>query len=100
MSTSHDIRWEQNLAAVKQFIKKHKCLPSKHRIEEHPMLNWIKYNKKLVAKGKLSPERQQKFEQLLAESTVFHKRNQYAYTSGQSTYVKKAKNKQELPLFD
>ena len=99
MSISHERRWELNFDTIKQFIKTNKCLPSKYRIEEHQMLNWIKYNKKLIAQGKLAPERQKKFEKLMAEATVFHKLNQYAYTSGKSTLTKKKENSQELSLF-
>lgn len=97
MSTSQNIRWEQNLATIRQFIEENKCLPSKHRIEEHRMLNWLKYNRKLVAQGKLSPERQEKFEQLLATAANYHKINQYSYISGKS--ILKKKDDKELELF-
>ena len=100
MSVSQDKRWEQNFAALKQFIEKNKCLPSKHRIEDHRLLNWLKYNRKLVARDKLSPERQARFEQLLAASVGFHKLNQYSYTSGKSVTPKKKKDDdKQLTLF-
>ena len=97
MSISQETRWEQNLAAIKQFIEENKCLPSKHRVEEHRLLNWLKYNRKLVAQGKLSPERQAKFENLLATATNFHKLNQYAYTSGKAVLPKR--DDAQLDLF-
>ena len=97
MSISQETRWEQNFAAVKRFIKKNKCLPSKYRVEEHRLLNWLKYNRKLVAQGKLSPERQAKFKRLMASSARFHKLNQYAYTSGKS--VLKKEDDAQLDLF-
>lgn len=90
-------RWEQNLAAIKQFIEENKCLPSKHRIEEHRMLNWIKYNRKQIALGKLLPERQEKFEQMLKAAADYRKLNQYSYTSGKS--VLRKDDTQELTLF-
>ena len=97
MSTSQEDRWEQNLAAITQFIEENKCLPSKHRVEEHRMLNWIKYNRKLIAQGKLSSKRQEKFEQLLAAAVDYRKLNQYSYTSGKPTVRKK--DDRELTLF-
>ena len=97
MSTSQDARWEHNYAAIKRFIEKNKCQPSKHRAEEHQMLNWIKYNRKLVAKGKLAPERLEKFEQLMAMAADYHKLNQYSYTSGDS--VPRKDNDKSLTLF-
>lgn len=99
MRTSQEDRWEQNLATVKQFIEEHKSLPSKYRIEEHRMLNWIKYNRKLIAQGKLLPARQEKFEQLLAAAADYHKINQYSYISGQAVLTKKKKDDKELTLF-
>lgn len=99
MRISQDERWEQNLAAIRQFIEENKCLPSKHRIKEHRMLNWLKYNRKLVAHGKLSPERQTKFEQLMAAANDFHKLNQYSYTSGKAVPRKKDDNDTQLTLF-
>lgn len=102
MRISHEDRWEQNLITIVKFIKKNKCWPSKHRIEEHQMLNWLKYNRKLHAQGKLSPERQEKFNKLLASAANYHKLNQYSYTSG-APVLKKAKKKRktikELSLF-
>ena len=62
------------------------------------MLNWIKYNRKLIAQGKLSADRQEKFEQLLAASIDFHKLNQYSYISGKAVLKKKADDNQ-LTLF-
>ena len=92
MSTSHEERWEQNLAAVKQFIEENRCIPSKHRVGEHRLLNWLKYNRKMIAQGKLSPERQKKFEQLQALAADFRKLNQYSYTSGKAVRPKNDKN--------
>lgn len=97
MSISQEKRWELNYVATKQFIEKHKSLPSKHRIEEHRLLNWIKYNRKLMTQGKLSAKRQEKFEQMLSAAADYRKLNQYSYTSGKAVSRKRAK--QELSLF-
>ena len=92
MSITHEERWEQNLAAVKQYIEENKCIPSKHRIGDHRLLNWLKYNRKMIAQGKLSAERQKKFEQLQTRATDFRKLNQYSYTSGKSVQPKEEKD--------
>ena len=96
MSISQEERWEQNLEAVRQFVEEKKCIPSKHRVEDHRMLNWLKYNRKLITQGKLSPERQKKFEQLLTMAADFRKLNQYSYTSGKAVHPKEDKNWPEL----
>ena len=48
------------------FILENKRNPSKHRIEEHDMLNWLKANRKALNAGKMKPERVEPFEKLLA----------------------------------
>ena len=51
---------------VKEFIECEHRNPSKHRIEEHDMLNWLKANRKKMNAGELKPERALKFMELLA----------------------------------
>ena len=34
-------KWEKRYQEVKTFIENNKRNPSKHRIEEHDMLNWL-----------------------------------------------------------
>ena len=50
-------RWMANWTAVMDFITANRRNPSKHRIEEHLMLNWVKHNRKLLKAGKMAPER-------------------------------------------
>lgn len=49
--------WLNKYQAVVAFIETNKRNPSKHRIEEHLMLNWVKHNRKLLKAGKMAPER-------------------------------------------
>ena len=35
--------------------------PSRHRIEEHDHLNWLKANRKALNAGKMKPDRVEKF---------------------------------------
>lgn len=41
---TQDDRWLANWTAVMEFITANRRNPSKHRIEEHLMLNWVKHN--------------------------------------------------------
>ena len=41
---------------VVEFIQTNQRNPSKHRIEEHDMLNWVKANRKVMNAGKMRPE--------------------------------------------
>ena len=50
-------RWMQNYNEVMTFIESNHRNPSKHRIEEHLMLNWVKHNRELLKAGKMTPDR-------------------------------------------
>ena len=58
-------RWNNRYEEVKGFIETNKRNPSKHRIEEHDMLNWVKQQRKLVNAEALKPERTEPFKRLL-----------------------------------
>ena len=51
--------------------------PSRHRLEEHDMLNWLKANRKALNAGKLKAERVEKFKQLLARTEIYRRKNQW-----------------------
>ena len=61
-----ETRWLMRYNEVKRFIEENKRNPSKHRIEEHLMLNWVKQQRKLVNAGTLKPDRIEQFKELLA----------------------------------
>lgn len=63
---TQDERWLVKFDEVKSFIEENKRNPSKHRIEEHDMLNWVKQQRKLVNAGTLKPDRIEQFKELLA----------------------------------
>lgn len=54
---TQDERWLEKYNELVTFIESNKRNPSKHRIEEHLMLNWVKHNRKLLKAGKMAPER-------------------------------------------
>ena len=53
-------RWLVRYNEVRSFIETNKRNPSKHRIEEHDMLNWLKANRKVLNAGKMKAERVEK----------------------------------------
>ena len=74
---TQDERWQSRLNEVKSFIEINKRNPSKHRIEEHDMLNWLKANRKALNAGKMKPERVEKFRELLAMTEQYRRKNQW-----------------------
>ena len=70
-------RWLTKYNEVVAFIEKNKRNPSKHRIEEHDMLNWLKANRKALNAGKMKPERVEKFRKLLEMTEQYRRKNQY-----------------------
>ena len=53
-------RWLKRYEKVVGFIETNHRNPSKHRIEEHDMLNWLKANRKRMNAGAMKPERVEK----------------------------------------
>ncbi len=51
--------------------------PSRHRIEEHDMLNWLKANRKALNAGKMKEERVEMFKVLLEAGEKVRRVNQY-----------------------
>ena len=70
-------KWQVKFEEVMEFIKMNKRNPSKHRIEEHDMLNWLKANRKVLNAGKMKAERVEKFRKLLEMSEQYRRKNQY-----------------------
>ena len=70
-------KWLVRYNEVRGFIEENKRNPSKYRIEEHDMLNWVKQPRKLVNAGELRPERMEKFKVLIALGEQFKRKNQY-----------------------
>ena len=74
---TQDERWLTRYKEVVDFIEANHRNPSKHRIEEHDMLNWVKANRKALNAGKLKPERVEAFKRLLAMSELYRRVNQW-----------------------
>ena len=74
---TQDERWQKRYDEVVGFIEVNKRNPSRHRIEEHDMLNWCKTNRKALNAGKMKAERVEKFKELLAMTEQYRRKNQY-----------------------
>ena len=74
---TQDERWIKRYEEVMSFIESNHRNPSKNRIEEHDMLNWVKANRKALNAGKLKPERVEAFKRLLAMSEQYRRVNQW-----------------------
>ena len=72
-----ETRWLTRYNEVKSFVETNKRNPSKYRIEEHDMLNWVKANRKALNAGKLKAERVEAFERLLEMMEECKRVNQY-----------------------
>ena len=70
-------RWMTRYNEVVSFIETNHRNPSRHRIEEHDMLNWLKANRKALNSGKMKPERVEKFRKLLEMTEHYKRKNQY-----------------------
>ena len=70
-------RWQKRYQEVMKFIENNHRNPSKHRIEEHDMLNWVKQQRKLKNKGELKTERAEMLERLLSLWEEYKRKNQY-----------------------
>ena len=74
---TQDERWQEKYEEVVGFIKANHRNPSKYRIEEHDMLNWVKANRKVMNAGKMKPERAEAFKKLLEMMEECKRKNQY-----------------------
>lgn len=70
-------RWLEKYIEVKTFVLANKRNPSKHRIEEHDMLNWLKQQRKMLNAGKMKENRIGQFKELLELMEKYKRKNQY-----------------------
>ena len=70
-------RWLSRYNVVMKFLEETHRNPSKHRIEEHDYLNWLKANRKVMNAGKMRPERIERFRELLEITELYRRKNQW-----------------------
>ena len=74
---TQDERWMARYNEVMEFMVKNHRNPSRHRLEEHLMLNFVKHNRKLMNKREMKPERVEAFGKLLDLCERYKHVNQY-----------------------
>lgn len=74
---TQDERWLAKYNEVVEFIESNHRNPSRHRIEEHDMLNWVKTNRKRMNANDMKPERVELFNKLLELCEQYKRKNQY-----------------------
>lgn len=74
---TQDEKWKARYNEVVDFIETNHRNPSKHRIEEHDMLNWVKANRKVLNAGRMKADRVEKFRKLLELTEQYRRKNQY-----------------------
>ena len=74
---TQDERWLKKYNEVMDFIETYRRNPSRHRIEEHDMLNWLKATRKRMNAGELKADRVELFQKLLEIGEKYKRVNQY-----------------------
>lgn len=74
---TQDEKWLARYNEVVTFLEENHRNPSRHRIEEHDHLNWLKANRKTLNAGKLKQDRVEKFGKLLEMTELYRRKNQY-----------------------
>jgi len=74
---TQDELWITKYDEIVTFMEENHRRPSKHRLEEHQMLNFIKHNRKLMNTGKMKECRVEMFEKLLEIGEKYKRVNQY-----------------------
>lgn len=70
MRKTNEQRWQENYDQLMAYVLEHHQLPNKKKSEKRGLLNWWKYNQRLIRQGKLSPERTEWLRQLSNLRTV------------------------------
>ena len=74
---TQDERWITKYNEVVEFIKANHQNPSRHRIEDHDYLNWLKANRKKMNANELKEPRLSMFKNLLEYGEQYKHINQY-----------------------
>lgn len=74
---TQDERWLAKYNEVMEFVETNHRNPSRHRLEEHDMLNWLKATRKKMNAGELKEDRVEVFQKLLEMGERYKRVNQY-----------------------
>ena len=81
---TQDERWLQKYEEAMEFMELNHRNPSRHRLEEHDILNWIKHNRKVMNKGERKEERVEMFKVLLSKMEDYNARTNMSSAEIQS----------------
>lgn len=70
-------KWQEHYRAVWEFVESNHRGPSRHHIEEHRLLNWMKSNRKARNNGTMPAHRIEPFKKLTDFINSFNRINQY-----------------------
>ena len=56
--------WQEHYAQLLAYVWEHRHRPDKRKVENRGLLNWWKYNRKLILQGKLDAHHIQLLDQL------------------------------------
>ena len=76
---NNDERWNQNYEQMMVYMKQWGHRPSKYQLEDHQLLNWLKYNRKALRQGRMPEQRVERFRELLVMAERVRRINQYAH---------------------
>lgn len=79
MNQSQDNLWNKKYEAYLRYLCEYRRRPSKHRADDHTLLNWFKHNKRLMRRGLMMESREIRFRKLLELADKMLRLNQYAY---------------------
>lgn len=74
---TQDERWQSKYNEVVDFMEKNHRNPSRHKIEEHDLLNCLKATRKKMNAGELKADRVELFKKLLKLGEKYKRKNQY-----------------------
>ena len=74
---TQDERWKLKFDEAMEFLENNQRNPSRHRLEDHLLLNWIKHNRKVMNRGGMKADRVEKFEKLLGKVEALKRVNQW-----------------------
>ena len=70
-------RWIARYNEVVEFINANHRNLSKYNLDERQLYTWVKHQRKVMNQGKLKPEREERFKELLELCEQYKRKNQY-----------------------
>ena len=62
--------WQEHYAQLLAYVREHRHLPDKRKVENRGLLNWWKYNKKQLKAGVIDDTRKRMLEVLSSTRTI------------------------------